>query len=102
MLLNPKAKRHQRDPELAKRLTRQLQDRGLVFRAQSLEELKEVAEELRRRDVDVVAVAGGDGTNHVTISELVQVYGEAKLPYFALLRGGTMNTTANSFGISRR
>lgn len=102
LLLNPRAKRHQRDPALATRLTRQLHDQGLVFRAKSLQELTQVAEELRRREVDVVAVAGGDGTNHLTISELVQVYGDARLPYFALLRGGTMNTTANSFGISRR
>ena len=51
--------------------------------------------------IELVASAGGDGTNHQTISGLVHTYGDAKLPYFAMLRGGTMNTVANSFGIPR-
>jgi diacylglycerol kinase family enzyme len=52
--------------------------------------------------VGLVAVAGGDGTNHLTISGLVEAFGDGPLPYFGMLRGGTMNTVANSFGIPRR
>ncbi len=102
LVLNPRAKRHQNDPGQAARLARQLEGVGVVRTARTLEELNEVAQELKKLQVDLVAVAGGDGTNHVTISGLVQAYGDARLPYFALLRGGTMNTVANSFGIPRR
>jgi len=102
LVLNPRAKRHQADPGLADRLARQLDSDGVVRTARTLDELNDVARELKKLRVDLVAVAGGDGTNHVTISGLVQAYGDATLPYFALLRGGTMNTVANSFGIPRR
>lgn len=100
LLLNPRAKRHIRDPDLSDRLARQLGDEGAVRTAQTLEELAEVVEDFKTLGIELVAVAGGDGTNHVTISGLAEAYTGAKLPYFAMLRGGTMNTIANSFGIA--
>jgi diacylglycerol kinase (ATP) len=102
LVLNPRAKRHRRDPELANRLTRLLGDEGVVREPRSFAELVEAAEDFRRLGIELVAVAGGDGSNHITISGVVEAYHGAKLPQFALLRGGTMNTIANSFGIPRR
>lgn len=102
LLLSPHAKRQARDPGLADRLSRQLGDDGVVRTARSLDELGRVVEDFRKNGVDLVACAGGDGTNHVTISQLVEAYGNSKLPYFAMLRGGTMNTVANSFGIPHK
>jgi diacylglycerol kinase family enzyme len=102
LLLSPHAKRQAKDPGLGDRLARQLGDDGMVRTARSLEELGQVAKDFRRAGIDLVACAGGDGTNHVTISRLVEAYGNAKLPYFAMLRGGTMNTVANSFGIPHK
>jgi diacylglycerol kinase family enzyme len=102
LLLSPRAKRHASDPDLGERLTRLVGDEGVVRTPRSLEQLAEVVAEFRRLGVDLVACAGGDGTNHVTVSRLVEAYGDAKLPYFAMLRGGTMNTVANSFGIPHR
>jgi diacylglycerol kinase family enzyme len=101
LLLTTRAKKSALDPELSDRLARQLGDAGVVRTADSLSELAEVVEDFKRLDVGLVACAGGDGTNHVTISGLVEVYQGKKLPYFAMLRGGTMNTVANSFGIPR-
>ena len=99
LVLNPRAKQTAKDPTLGVRLTRILGDAGVVRSPETFEELGEVAEDFKRLGIELVAVAGGDGTNHITISGLVEVYKDAKLPYFALLRGGTMNTVANSFGI---
>jgi diacylglycerol kinase (ATP) len=101
LLLNPRAKRHAQDPTLADRLTAQMGGDGVVRTAGSFDELAEVVEDFKRLGIELVASAGGDGTNHQTISGLVHTYGDAKLPYFAMLRGGTMNTVANSFGIPR-
>ena len=101
LLLNPRAKRHRKDPGLADRLARQLDGEGVVRAAHTLDELTEVVEDFKALGIELVAVAGGDGTNHVTISRLAEVYANAQLPYFAMLRGGTMNTIANSFGIAR-
>jgi diacylglycerol kinase family enzyme len=102
LLLNPRAKRTAKDPELAGRLARVLGDEGMLRRVSSREELVEAVSDFRRAAIDMVAIAGGDGTNHVTLSGLVEVYGEGQLPAFAMLRGGTMNTVANSFGVPRR
>jgi hypothetical protein len=102
LVLNPRARQHQRDPAIAERLTRMLGDDGVVRTPDSFDELVEVAEDFRRLGIELVAVAGGDGSNHITISGVVEAYRGAQLPRFALLRGGTMNTIANSFGIPRK
>lgn len=102
LLLNPLAKQHSRDPRLADRLARVLGDEGLVRYAQTLDQLGAVVEELLARSIDVIAIAGGDGTNHAVLTQVARVYGGRPLPHVALLRGGTMNTTANSFGIPRK
>lgn len=61
-----------------------------------------VAEGVRERGVGTVGIIGGDGTVSAVVSALHRAYGDAPLPRIALLRGGTMNTIANSFGLPRR
>ena len=48
----------------------------------------------------VLAINGGDGTNHVVITAFIRTYGDEPLPAIAFLRGGTMNTTANACGVA--
>lgn len=64
-----------------------------------LDALDRVAEHFAERQVEVVAINGGDGTNHRVLSALLRVYGDRPLPMIALLRGGTMNTAAHGLGI---
>jgi diacylglycerol kinase family enzyme len=78
-----------------------LGDQGVVREARSIDELHRIAEDFRRDDIEVLAISGGDGTNHVTLTGFFDVYGGATLPQVALLRGGTMNTVANSVGVHR-
>lgn len=101
LVVNPRAGRNVRDPDQPARLERQLGDAGVMRLARSRGELRRVAEEFKRLDIDVLVIAGGDGTNHVTLTGFIDVYGEAPLPAVSFLRGGTMNTVANSFGIPR-
>jgi diacylglycerol kinase family enzyme len=101
VVLNPKSRRNLRDPSAASRLARTLGDHGVVREARSIDELYRIAEDFRRVDIDVLAISGGDGTNHITITGFLDVYGGATMPQVALLRGGTMNTVANSVGVRR-
>ncbi|MCC6645726.1 MAG: hypothetical protein IT374_09165 [Polyangiaceae bacterium] len=101
LVWNPRAGSNRRDPDGAKRLQRQLGDRGIVAAPTSLAELSRVAEDFRKRDIRVLGIAGGDGTNHVTMTGFREVYGDAPLPTLAFLRGGTMNTVADALGVSR-
>src|SRR5690606_30286641 len=52
-------------------------------------------------DIDVLGISGGDGTNGTTITGFLDVYQGNALPQIAFLRGGTMNTVANSVGVRR-
>jgi diacylglycerol kinase family enzyme len=101
VVLNPKSRHNLRDPRAASRLARTLGDHGMVREARSIDELYRIAEDFRRVDIDVLAISGGDGTNHVTLTGFLDVYGGATMPQVALLRGGTMNTVANSVGVRR-
>lgn len=99
LVINPRAGANRRDPTTAARLARQLGDRGVVAMPNSLDELARAAENFRRQKIDVLGIAGGDGTNYVTLTHFHEVYGSEPLPTVAFLRGGTMNTVANSLGL---
>jgi diacylglycerol kinase family enzyme len=101
VVFNPKSRHNLRDPRAASRLARTLGDSGVVREARSIDELYRIAEDFRRDDIDVLAISGGDGTNHVTLTGFIDVYGGATMPQVALLRGGTMNTVANSVGVGK-
>jgi hypothetical protein len=101
IVYNPRSGHNLRNPRAAGRLARTLGDRGVVREAASLDQLYRVAEDFRRLDIDVLGISGGDGTNGVTITGFLDVYGGSALPQIAFLRGGTMNTVANAVGVRR-
>ncbi len=103
VVVNPRSRHNLRDRGAAGRLARQLGDHGVVREALSIDELHRIAEDFRRDAIDVLAISGGDGTNTVTLTGFIDVYSTAgqPLPQVALLRGGTMNTVANSIGVGR-
>src|SRR5580698_3370890 len=101
VVLNPRSRRNLRDPDAALRLARALGDHGVVREVHSLDDLHRTAEDFKRLQIDVLGNSGGDGTNHVTITGFLSVYAPNPLPQLAFLRGGTMNTVANSVGIRR-
>jgi diacylglycerol kinase family enzyme len=101
VVFNPRSGRNVRDPSAASRLMRTIGDHGVVREARSIDELYRVAEDFRSLDIDVLGISGGDGTNGITITGFLDVYQGSALPQIAFLRGGTMNTVANSVGVRR-
>src|SRR3954465_12554 len=101
VIFNPRSGRNLRDPRAARRLSEALGDHGVVREAGSIDELYRVAEDFRSLKIDVLGISGGDGTNGVTITGFLDVYESTALPQIAFLRGGTMNTVANSVGVRR-
>ena len=99
VVLNPRSRRNLRDPRAASRLARTLGDQGVVREARTLDDLYRIAEDFKKLDIDVLGISGGDGTNHVTLTGFINVYCGSQLPQIAFLRGGTMNTVANSVGV---
>ena len=101
VVFNPKSRHNLRDPQGGMRLSRALGAHGVVRTSRSLQELHSIAEDFHGLGIDVLCISGGDGTNTVTLTGFLKVYGQSLLPPVALLRGGTMNTVANSVGVRR-
>ena len=101
LITNPRARTNQKDPARMRRLGYLLGSRGVPEATGSLDDLYRVAEEFRSAGIDILAINGGDGTIGCTVTAFIKVYEAAGtlLPPVAILRGGTMNTTANSLGI---
>ena len=100
VVLNPKSRKNLKDPRAARRLATTLGDHGVVREARSLDDLHRIAEDFKKLGIDVLGISGGDGTNHVTLTGFIDVYRGSALPQIAFLRGGTMNTVANSCGVA--
>ncbi len=99
VVTNPRSRQNRRNPRIAGQLSYLLGERGEVAQPGNLEELVDTARRYRDREIDVLAINGGDGTAHVVLTAFARAYGDAPLPPVALLRGGTMNTVASGLGL---
>jgi len=102
VILNPNALGVRRRPGLRARLHQLVGTRGLVVETHSTEELAHAARRFVDEGVDLVATCGGDGTNLLTVTELVRAYGAERLPRLCILRGGTVNTIAENLRVRGR
>lgn len=64
----------------------------------SIAELEHACSQLASDRPEIIAICGGDGTLHQTITALIHCYGTRPLPAIAILRGGAMNIVATSLG----
>lgn len=99
VILNPYSKKYKKKPHKAKQMGFIVGDKASCKETEDLQDLRRVAEEFKTRDIDILAINGGDGTIHCTLTNFINVYGEKPLPKIALLRGGTLNNVANCMGI---
>lgn len=99
IITNPHSRRNRRYPEQMRRMGFILGQDDSYELTNKIEDVTAVAEKFRESDIDILALNGGDGTNHVSLTRFIDAYGDKPLPKIALLRGGTMNTVSNSLGI---
>ncbi|MFH1829505.1 MAG: diacylglycerol kinase family protein [Pseudomonadota bacterium] len=99
IILNPYSRSNKLNPERMRKLGFIVGDKGSCHSTETLDEVRELAHEFKEREIDILGISGGDGTNHRTLSTFLEVYGDMPLPRIALLRGGTMNNLANQLGI---
>ena len=101
VITNPRSRANKRDPASMRRLGYLIGSRGSAEATSSLDDLYRVAEEFKREGIDYLGINGGDGTIHHTLTAFLKVYADTPLPPVVILRGGTMNTVATSFGINK-
>ena len=99
IITNPHSRRNRRHPERMRRLGYMLGQHDTYELTNRVEDVEQVARKFKENEIDILALNGGDGTNHVTLTTFIDVYDGDPLPKIALLRGGTMNTVSNSLGI---
>jgi diacylglycerol kinase family enzyme len=99
VVVNPHARANRGDPAArAERLRRVVGTDGVVRLTASVDALDRVAEEFREREIEVLAICGGDGSDHCTLTAFDRVYGTAPLPLLLPLRAGSINYVANDTG----
>jgi len=98
VITNPKAKKNLKRPWIKDALQRIVGDTGKVYETRSIDELPDLAHEFIENGVEIIGVNGGDGTTHIAMSHFIPIYEKKNkpLPKLLTLRGGTMNTIANS------
>ena len=99
IISNPFSRKNRKSPGRVEALQRIVGDAGLVVSSGSAEEVSEIVRRFKDARIEILGINGGDGSNHVVLSALVQEYGDTPLPRIAFLRGGTMNTISNACGI---
>ena len=99
IITNPNSRRNRRNPEQMRRLGYILGQHDSVELTNKIEDVEDVARQFLENEIDILALNGGDGTNHVTLTRFIKAYGDHPLPKIALLRGGTMNTVADGVGV---
>ena len=102
VIVNPRSRANRRNPRIASEFQGIVGDRGRVLAPKSLEELAQMAADLHRSAPAVIAIHGGDGTLHKTVTALGRAFGDDPLPPIAILCGGTMNVVATSLRIRER
>lgn len=99
IVTNPHSRRNRRFPEQMRRLGYILGKDDVYEMTNQLQDVRRVAEEFKRNNIEVLALNGGDGTNQATLTNFIEVYGDHPLPMIAFLRGGTMNTISDAVGV---
>lgn len=102
IVTNPHSKLNKRNPERHKVLGYILGQRGQLAVTNSIAELESVAADFKAKDIEVLAINGGDGTISRTLTAFIRCYGEHPLPKIAILGGGTINVLRTNLGTRGR
>jgi diacylglycerol kinase (ATP) len=99
VVINPHASGNRNGArERSERLAEIVDGDGLVRVTHSVPDIEGVAREFRERDTDVLAICGGDGSYHCTLTGFRHVYGDQPLPLLLPLRAGTINYISHATG----
>lgn len=99
LISNPNSGHNRKNPKHIEKLSQILGDKVDVPR---LEDLDSTIEQYKKNQLDILAVAGGDGTIHQTLSAVHRVYKKDSWPKIALLTSGTMNNIARNVGVRKK
>ena len=103
VIVNPRSRANRRNPAHCRRIPGDRRRSGPRARPQDARRAGCAGgASCRQAPPTVIAVHGGDGTLHKTVTALDRAFGDDPLPPIAILCGGTMNVVATSLGMRER
>jgi diacylglycerol kinase family enzyme len=102
VILNPRARGNRRAPRRLARFQAILGDNGEAVLTEDLASLDAALARFHSRNIDVLAVCGGDGSFHTVVARALEVWNGGQFPLFLPLRGGTINNLSHSLRARRR
>lgn len=99
IIANPHSKLNKRNPERQQLLSYIAGEKGFLEITNNIEDINRVARDFLAKNIEILAINGGDGTISRTLTAFIKVYGNHPLPTIALLRGGTMNMLADNLKV---
>lgn len=99
LFYNPRSRQNLRRGDSIYRFASSLDGIAFIADSSSDDSLEGALLRARAEGVSFIAMNGGDGSLHHVLEPLARVYEDAPFPAIALVRGGTMNTVAHSFGV---
>ncbi len=97
VLVNPRAGRILRDPDLVARIRQRVPAENL-FLGRSAEDLYPKLREARENGVQTLMLVGGDGTLSGALTALLRIWPHSELPDLVLAGGGSNNNLAHALG----
>ncbi len=95
ILINPNAKKFRTKKSSLKNYTNIQSDNLLIKLTKNIDDIQNIIKEFKNNSCDYIGIAGGDGTLHLAVTELINLYGE-HTPPILILREGTMNNVART------
>jgi len=96
VIVNSNAKKIRSVRNSIDRYMKQNSENTIVSILTNIEELKLICETFKSKKMDYICIAGGDGTIHSVLSELINIFGKDPIPPILILQEGTMNNIARS------
>jgi len=96
IIINPNAKKI-RTGKTSVEKYQNVKSENIVMRiSNGLDEIQDISKDFQKEGIDYIAIAGGDGTIHLTLTEIIKAYGEKSIPPILILKEGTMDNIARS------
>lgn len=96
IIINPNAKKIRTGKTSLDKYKKLVSDNIDLRISNGLHEIKSIAQDFKAKNIDYIAIAGGDGTVHLTLTEIIKAYLPGEIPPILILKEGTMDNIART------
>ena len=102
IIINPNAKKFRTGKDSVDSFMKYSTDNIIISSMTNSADLKEIVYNYKTLNPDYICIAGGDGTIHLVITELINIYNNENVPPVLILKEGTMDNIAHTLKLKGR